>query len=96
MIISVVIPVYPGADHLVALTEALAREHQRWETEGTPFKLGEAIFVDDASIDSSSEVLRDIDAKNDWIRVVTLARNFGQHPATIAGILHTPGDWVVL
>ncbi len=95
MIISVVIPVYSGADHLVALNEALARERQRWQTEGAPFELGEAIFVDDASIDSSSEVLRDLDEKYDWIRVVTLARNFGQHPATIAGILHTSGDWVV-
>ena len=80
---------------MVALNEALARERQRWQTEGAPFELGEAIFVDDASIDSSSEVLRDLDEKYDWIRVVTLARNFGQHPATIAGILHTSGDWVV-
>jgi glycosyltransferase involved in cell wall biosynthesis len=30
-----------------------------------------------------------------WVVVLHLARNFGQHPATAAGILHTSGDWVV-
>lgn len=29
------------------------------------------------------------------IRVVWLARNFGQHPATVAGIVSSNGDWVV-
>ena len=95
MIISVVVPVYSGADHLVALSQALAVERDRWDTEGAPFALGEVIFVDDASIDSSSDVLQELDQRYAWVRVVTLARNFGQHPATIAGILHTSGDWIV-
>ena len=29
------------------------------------------------------------------VRVVWLSRNFGQHPATVAGIVSTNGDWVV-
>lgn len=30
-----------------------------------------------------------------WIEAIHLSRNYGQHAATIAGILHTSGDWVV-
>ena len=29
------------------------------------------------------------------VSVMRLSRNFGQHPATIVGILHSSGDWVV-
>lgn len=36
--------------------------------------------------------LEDLDAR---VRTVWLTRNFGQHPATIAGIVSTNGDWVV-
>ena len=25
---------------------------------------------------------------------MTLSRNFGQHPATVAGVLHSSGDWI--
>ena len=36
--------------------------------------------------------LADLDER---VRVVWLSRNFGQHPATVAGIVSTNGDWVV-
>jgi glycosyltransferase involved in cell wall biosynthesis len=31
----------------------------------------------------------------DWINVVSLSKNFGQHAATAAGISYSSGDWVV-
>jgi glycosyltransferase involved in cell wall biosynthesis len=64
------------------------------EREGTPVQLIESVFVDDGSIDESAAVLDRLEAEHQWIHVIHLSRNFGQHPATIAGILHTSGDWV--
>ena len=93
--VSTVTPVYAGAATLTSLVEALAKERQAWEDAGLPLRLVEAIFVDDGSKDGSADVLRELGAKYDWVRPVTLGRNYGQHPATIAGTLHTSGDWVV-
>ena len=55
----------------------------------------EAIFVDDGSIDNSAELLAQLEHDFDWLRVVTMSRNFKHHAATIAGICHSFTDWVV-
>jgi glycosyltransferase involved in cell wall biosynthesis len=92
---STVTPVYRGADHLEQLVQALDAVRSRLESEDRPLRMVEAIFVDDASVDDSAEVMRRLEQEYAWVRVVTLSRNFGQHPATAAGILHASGDWVV-
>ena len=94
VLLSTVTPVYRGADSLVELATEIDQVRQRLEDESMPLRLLEAIFVDDGSSDGSDRVLADLAARYDWLHVVTLARNFGQHPATSAGILHSSGDWV--
>lgn len=93
--ISTVTPVYSGQNYLETLAESLHELRQRWEDSSAPIQLQESIFIDDGSIDASSRVLKALEEKYSWIRVIQLSRNFGQHPATIAGILHSSGDWVV-
>lgn len=94
MTLSTVTPVYAGAEHLRELVQALAGERARWEAAGFPVRLQEAIFVADDPVDASVEVLRELEREHPWVQVVQLARNFGQHAATVAGILQTTGDWV--
>ena len=65
---------------------------EEWQAESVPFALCEAIFVDDASVDESYDILMELQKQHRWIHVLQLSRNFGQHPATVAGILHTSGD----
>ena len=93
--ISTVTPVYHGADYLHDLITALDAERTAWVQNDIPVRLLESIFVDDGSSDGSAEMLAKLAARYPWIQVVSLSRNFGQHPATIAGVLHTAGDWVV-
>lgn len=95
VLVSTVTPVYRGAETLRALASRLDAVRRRWDEEGWPFQLVESIFVDDASVDDSAVVLARLEAEYDFVRVVTLSRNFGQHPATAGGILHTSGDWVL-
>ena len=94
VLLSTVTPVYRGERHLAQLVAELAAVRSRLEEADEPLVLAEAIFVDDASVDGSSEVLEDAKSRYPWVRVIHLSKNFGQHPATIAGILHSSGDWV--
>jgi len=86
--ISVVIPVYNNA----STVEELARRIDA-ALQPSPY---EAIFVDDGSSDDSLERLKRIAAANPSAKVISLARNFGQHPAISAGFEHAKGDVVVL
>src|SRR5687767_946385 len=49
-------------------------------------KSAEVIYVDDGSTDRSLEILREIAAEDDRVRVVSLRRNYGQTAAMSAGI----------
>jgi glycosyltransferase involved in cell wall biosynthesis len=93
--VSVVVPVYSGADYLVAVIAEIERVRTGWTDSGAPLRLVEAILVDDAAVDSSPELAERLAREKEWVTVLHLARNFGQHPATIAGILHTSGDWII-
>jgi dolichol-phosphate mannosyltransferase len=88
--ISVVIPVYDDEEVLPELhrrlglaLDALPGEH-------------EIVFVDDGSGDGSYRVLAELHAADRRVRVVRLARNFGQQNATAAGLAHARGELVVV
>ena len=86
--ISVVIPVYNNASSV----EELARRIDVALQPG-PY---EAIFVDDGSSDDSLARLKRIAGANPSAKVISLARNFGQHPAISAGFEHAKGNVVIL
>jgi polyisoprenyl-phosphate glycosyltransferase len=94
VLLSTVTPVYRGAAYLRELVYAIDALRRQLAEAGGPLELLEAIFVDDAATDESSGLLDELQAERPWMKVIHLARNFGQHPATVAGILHSSGDWV--
>jgi undecaprenyl-phosphate 4-deoxy-4-formamido-L-arabinose transferase len=88
-LISIVIPVYNESTNLRALWARL-----------NPVVSGlgrecEVIFVDDGSRDDSLEILRGFAADDARVRVVELARNFGQHSALLAGFRNCHGEIIV-
>lgn len=56
----------------------------------------EIILVDDRSPDGSWEVMKRISHTYHEVKSLRLSRNFGQHPAIMAGLSHTRGEWVVV
>lgn len=94
LLLSTVTPVYRGGRYLPELVDALQEVQRDLRARQLPVELLEAIFVDDAAVDDSVSVLRELQQTRPWIRIVQLSRNFGQHGATAAGILHSSGHWV--
>ena len=88
-LISVVIPVFNEAANLRELWERLG---QVMSGSDRPY---ETIFVDDGSTDASLTILRDLAGSDARIRVIELARNFGQHSALLAGFRNCRGAIVV-
>lgn len=93
--LSTVTPVYQGSAYLEKLVIEILKVREELESINAPIRILESIFIDDGSIDESSLILDRLSQKYSWIEVITLSRNFGQHPATTAGLLHTSGDWVI-
>jgi len=56
----------------------------------------EIILIDDRSPDNSWEVMKNISKSNPEVKSIRLSRNFGQHPAIMAGLSHVKGEWVVV
>jgi len=93
--ISVVVPVYSGEAFLVELISLLDLIRKEWRERGMPAEISEVILVDDAALDNSPAIIDHLAATYGWVSAIHLMRNFGQHAATIAGVLHTAGDWVI-
>jgi hypothetical protein len=55
--VSVVVPVYSGAEYLAALIAEIERVRTGWSDGAAPLRLVEAILVDDAAVDSSPAML---------------------------------------
>ena len=59
-------------------------------------ELYEVILVDDRSRDNSWEVMKRISSNKHHVKSVRLSRNFGQHPAIMAGLTLAKGEWIVV
>jgi undecaprenyl-phosphate 4-deoxy-4-formamido-L-arabinose transferase len=90
MKVSVVVPVY---NEEANLDEFLRRLLAVMDGRGGPY---EVILVDDGSRDRSIDILKSWAARRqDVVRVLELSRNFGQHPAILAGFRDVTGDVAV-
>ncbi|WP_428246046.1 glycosyltransferase family 2 protein [Ferrovibrio sp.] len=86
--LSIVVPVYNGANSVPTLVDALAR----LEVEGGL----EIVLVNDCSPDNSLAVCRDLcNANSVALSIVNLSRNYGEHNAVMAGLKHARGAHVI-
>jgi undecaprenyl-phosphate 4-deoxy-4-formamido-L-arabinose transferase len=89
-LVSIVVPVFNESANLPTLWTRLK------PVLGGLDRPWELVFIDDGSRDDSLGILREIAAGGEGrVRVVELARNFGQHSAILAGFRQSRGDIVV-
>jgi undecaprenyl-phosphate 4-deoxy-4-formamido-L-arabinose transferase len=88
--ISIVIPVFNEQPNL---RELHARVVSVLETLGRSFEI---VAIDDGSSDGSLALLKELRIADPRVRIVCLARNFGQSPALYAGFAHARGQIVAM
>ncbi len=83
--ISIILPVHNERENLAALMGELSSVLQAGVS-------AEVIAVDDGSTDGGVETLKELVQKYPFLRVIVLARNFGQTAAIAAGMEHARGE----
>jgi glycosyltransferase involved in cell wall biosynthesis len=56
----------------------------------------EIILVDDRSPDGCWQVMNNLSQQYPQVKSIRLSRNFGQHPAIMAGLSQAQGEWIVV
>lgn len=87
--VTIVVPVFNGAETLPELVDRLGRVLPGLGD------IYEVILVDDGSRDTSWHVIASLAAGHSWVRGIRLMRNYGQHNATLCGIRAARCDVVV-
>lgn len=88
--LSIVIPLYNEES---VIPELLARLEATLGNVQTDM---EVLFVDDGSTDSTLPSLRTAAEEKDWIRILSLSRNFGHQSAILCGLEYAGGDTVAI
>ncbi|MEI6899716.1 MAG: glycosyltransferase family 2 protein [Bacteroidota bacterium] len=87
---SIVVPVYNSHQSLEELYNRIVQTFRNLKNSF------EVIFVDDDSADESWSILEKIKKANPGtVTAIRLAKNFGQHNATICGIANSSGEWII-
>ena len=84
--VSIVVPVYGGTQALVELCERVGnvlRDNY------------EIILVDDNGPTHAWPVISEIARNDPHVSGLRLSKNFGQHAATMCGIAHAQGEWII-
>ena len=89
--VSVVTPVYNEEECVGAFYQRVCAALTSYAPTGF-----ELIFVDDGSTDRTPSILAGLAANDPAVKVLTLSRNFGHHPAVFAGLEFASGDDIVL
>jgi polyisoprenyl-phosphate glycosyltransferase len=88
--ISIVSPIYRAE---LILPKLVAEIEKTMQEMGLSYEI---VLVDDRSKDASWKVMQNISQENPRIKSVRLSRNFGQHPAIMAGLSLAKGKRIVV
>lgn len=87
---SIVVPVYNSEKTLNTLYDRILNTFTNDIKENF-----ELILIDDSSKDNSFSIMKELNKKDERVKIFQLSRNFGQHCAILCGISKSAGDFVI-
>lgn len=99
--ISILIPCYNEQDNVVSISNAIEEEINKFllprvDEEGIIKYDWELIFIDNDSKDNTRPLIREICARNNHVKAIFNAKNFGQFNSPYYGMCQCNGDCVIL
>lgn len=91
---SFVVPIYNDSDLAESFCDSFKSVFQSYLNTTSIKDQVELIFVDDGSKKSQCDILEEVCLKYDFVKVLFLTRNFGQHIAISCGYREAMGDYV--
>src|SRR3990167_9399858 len=87
--LSVVVPIYDEEESVLAFYAELLKELSKLAKEY------EIIFIDDGSRDKTLEIIKDLEKKDENVKVFSFRRNHGKSEALTFGFQKAKGDLIV-
>ena len=91
VLISIIVPVKNEERNILEIYK-----HTKEVFKGLSSYAYEFVYVDDGSTDNSVDEVEKLEAKDEGVRLIRLARNFGKEIATSAGLRHAQGDAAIM
>lgn len=88
--ISLIVPCYNEQESLPIFYEEVTKVVEKMNTEY------ELVLVNDGSRDKTLEVMRELAAKDSYVKYHSFSRNFGKEAAMYAGFCNAKGDYVAV
>ena len=88
--LTIVIPVFNNQDTIRELVLRIQKTVQKLNL------IFEIILINDGSNDNSWDIISKITNENKIIKGLNLSRNFGQHPAILAGLEYCNSKWIIV
>lgn len=92
-IVSILIPTYNEEENVGPLSDAIV---DIFEKKLMPDYQYEIVFIDNDSKDNTRKIIRELCGKNENIKAIFNAKNFGQFNSPYYGLQQTTGDCVIL
>ena len=89
--ISVLVPCYNEEENVEPISMAIIEQLERLQSYDW-----ELLFIDNCSTDKTQKILEKLCAKNEKIKAIFNAKNFGQFNSPYYGLLQTTGDCTIV
>ncbi len=92
-LLSIIVPCYNEEESLPIFYKTVCELEQQGQLDSVNL---EFVFVDDGSKDSTLQVFRELQNKDERVHYVSFSRNFGKEAGIYAGLEKSKGDYVVI
>ncbi len=92
-LLSAIVPCYNEQENIFDFYDEFIKNEAFFKSQDVDFEL---IFVDDGSKDETVARVKELNARDSRIHLISFSRNFGKESAMYAGLNSSKGDYVVI
>ena len=89
--ISILVPCYNEEENVEPISQSIIKELEKLDNYDY-----ELVFIDNCSTDNTRKIIKELCDKNNKIKAILNAKNFGQFNSPYYGLLQTTGDCTIL